>query len=274
MGILNTTPDSFSDGGNCFQGSHLDIDLVSRRVEQMVSEGADIIDVGGESTRPGAVPVGVEQELERVAPVVEAIKSRFDIAISVDTSTPQVMVAAAAAGAVIINDVRALQRDGAMQAAAGTDLSVCLMHMSGEPDVMQQKPQYGDVVDEVQRFLLQRVEACEQAGIGRERIVIDPGFGFGKTLEHNLALFRALPELAGRGLPVLVGVSRKSMIGAILAQNGSARAVEERVIGSVAMAVMAASRGAAILRVHDVQETVDALSVWSAVAEKDSVRDS
>lgn len=257
MAVLNTTPDSFSDGGALYNDEcQLDLSLMLSRVEVFLQEGADIIDVGGESTRPGAEPVSVTEELERVIPVVEAISKRFDVAISVDTSTPAVMTESAYAGASLINDVRALGRPGALDAAAKTGLPVCLMHMSGEPGSMQDKPQYDDVVQEVSAFLLSRVEQCVQAGINSGKILIDPGFGFGKTLAHNLTLFRHLEQLIALGFPLMVGVSRKSMIGAILDKP-----VDQRIIGSVAMAMLAAQQGARILRVHDVSATADALKI-------------
>lgn len=262
MGVLNTTPDSFSDGGAVHNADgHLDLSRVLQRVEVMLEEGADIIDVGGESTRPGAAPVSVAEELQRVVPVVEAIASRFEVPVSVDTSTPEVMTAAAAAGAGLINDVRALRRPGALQAAVDSGLPVCLMHMRGEPDTMQQQPHYQNIVAEVADFLGQRVAECRAAGIEREKILLDPGFGFGKTLEHNLELFRGLPQLQQQlGMPLLVGVSRKSMIGAILN-----RPVEQRMVGSVAAAMLAVQRGASILRVHDVAATADALKILTVI---------
>lgn len=261
MGVLNTTPDSFSDGGAVHsKDGQLDMSSVLRRVEVMVKEGADIIDVGGESTRPGAAPVSVAEELQRVVPVVAEIVERFDVPVSVDTSTPEVITAAAEAGASLINDVRALRRPGALAAAAGSGLPVCLMHMSGEPDSMQQSPEYTDVVQEVGDFLVSRVTACEAAGIGREKILLDPGFGFGKTLQHNLELFRGLRQLQQLGMPLLVGVSRKSMIGMLLDKP-----VEQRMVGSVAMAMLAVQRGASILRVHDVSATADALKIMTAI---------
>lgn len=261
MGVLNATPDSFSDGGAVHaRDGHLDISRVLRRVEAMVEEGADIIDVGGESTRPGAAAVTVAEELQRVVPVVEVITARFDVPVSVDTSTPEVMTAAAEAGASLINDVRALRRPGALQAVADTGLPVCLMHMSGEPDSMQQRPEYEDVVQEVKDFLAERVATCEAAGIGRDKLLLDPGFGFGKTLQHNLDLFRGLGELQQLGMPLLVGVSRKSMIGALLDKP-----VEQRMVGSVAMAMLAAQQGVSIVRVHDVSATADALKIMTAI---------
>lgn len=265
MAILNTTPDSFSDGGSLYRDGRLSSEAVLARCERLIEEGADLIDVGGESTRPGAHPVGVTEELERVVPVVEAITSRFDVAVSVDTSSPEVMTAAATAGAALINDVRALTRPGALEAALHTGLPVCLMHTLGEPQSMQDDPQYGDVVSEVLDYLLDRLDACVLAGIPRERVVLDPGFGFGKTLRHNLTLFAALPRFIATGLPVLVGVSRKSMVGQVLD-----RPVDERVHGSVALALMAAQQGAALVRVHDVAATHDALVMHEAVLDAQS----
>lgn len=255
MGILNTTPDSFSDGGQ-----YLQLDAALRHVERMLEDGATLIDVGGESTRPGAAPVSLEQELERVVPVVEAIKARFDTIVSVDTSTPEVMRDSAAAGAGLINDVRALLRPGALQAAAQSGLPVCLMHMRGEPQTMQEAPRYESILTEVGRFLTERVQACEQAGIGRERLLLDPGFGFGKTLEHNLELFAHMHLLQPTGLPLLVGVSRKSMIGQLLG-----RPVDQRLAGGLALAALAVARGARIIRVHDVAASVDAVRMSEAV---------
>lgn len=260
MGILNTTPDSFSDGGSYYAGGALDLDLALSRAEQMLREGAAIIDVGGESTRPGAAPVSGQEELERVVPVVEAISANLDAVISVDTSTPEVIAASAAAGAGMINDVRALERPGALEAAAATGLPVCLMHMQGQPGSMQRAPHYDDVVAEVGAYLLERMRACEAAGIARGRIILDPGFGFGKADEHHLALMRNLEELAPSDIPLLVGVSRKSMIGRLLD-----REVHERLPGSLALAMLAAQRGAKILRVHDVAATVDVLRMQQLV---------
>lgn len=265
MGILNVTPDSFSDGGR-----YAGVDAALAQAARMRAEGAMLVDVGGESTRPGAAAVPLQQELDRVLPVVERIAREIDVCISVDTSTPEVMRAAAAAGAHLINDVRALQRPGALAAAQASGLPVCLMHMQGEPGSMQQAPQYDDVVAEVLGFLRARVAACVAAGIAREQLLVDPGFGFGKTLAHNLALLARLGELAGAA-PLLVGLSRKSMIGAVLANAGLAgaagasRPAEERLHGSVAAAVIAALKGATILRVHDVAPTVDALALVAAV---------
>ena len=255
MGILNVTPDSFSDGGR-FAGR----DAALRRAERMVAEGAAIIDVGGESTRPGAEAVGVEEELERVIPVIEAIAAELPVPVSVDTSKAEVMRAAVAAGAGMINDVAALRGEGALAAAAGCNVPVCLMHMQGEPRTMQKSPHYDDVVNDVHAFLAERKAACVAAGIAAERVLVDPGFGFGKTLEHNLRLMKAVERFNDLG-PVLVGVSRKSMIGAILDDAP----VEQRLNGSVALAAFAASKGARILRVHDVKESAEAVRVINAV---------
>lgn len=256
MGVLNVTPDSFSDGGR-FLGR----DEALRRARALVAEGAAIVDVGGESTRPGAEPVSVQEELDRVLPVIEGIRGELDAAISVDTSKPEVMREAVAAGADLINDVCALSRPGALEAAAGLDAAVCLMHMQGEPRTMQADPRYDDVVAEVTEFLLARARACEAAGIGRGRIVLDPGFGFGKTVAHNLQLLAGLPALCAAGYPVLAGLSRKSMLAAL-----TGRPVEERMPGSIVLAALAAERGAHIIRAHDVAETRDALAIVAALA--------
>ncbi|MBB5212399.1 dihydropteroate synthase [Microbulbifer hydrolyticus] len=256
MGILNTTPDSFSDGGSYYAGGGLDLDLVLQQAQQMVQDGASILDIGGESTRPGAEPVSEAEELQRVVPVVEAISQRLDVVISVDTSTPAVMRESAAVGAGLINDVRALTRHGALEAAAATGLPVCVMHMQGQPGTMQSSPEYTDVVAEVRAYLDQRLQACIDAGIPRERVIYDPGFGFGKTDEHNLALLRGLPQLAPDDIPLLVGLSRKSMIGRLLDRN-----VDERLPGSLALAMLSAQRGAHIIRVHDVAATADVLKM-------------
>lgn len=255
MGILNITPDSFSDGGRYNR-----MDTALLRVEQMLADGATLIDVGGESTRPGAALVSVQQELDRVVPVVEAIRARFDTVVSVDTSTPEVMRGSAAVGAGLINDIRALQRPGAMQAAVETGLAVCLMHMQGDPQTMQQAPVYDSVLAEVNSFLELRVQACLDAGIARERLLLDPGFGFGKSLQHNLELFAAMPQVRPLDLPLLVGVSRKSMIGQALE-----RPVDQRLSGGLALATLAVIKGARIIRVHDVAETVDAVRMAEAV---------
>lgn len=255
MGILNVTPDSFSDGGRFAQR-----DAALRHAEAMLLAGATLIDVGGESTRPGARAVSPVEELERVAPIVEAIASELDVIISVDTSTPAVMREAARLGAGLINDVRALQRDGALDAAADSGLPVCLMHMRGEPTTMQDNPQYADVVAEVCEFLRGRMAACASVGIGAERVILDPGFGFAKTLEHNLSLFKHLHRLHALGRPLLVGASRKSMIGKVLGHE-----VGERLYGSLALAALAMNKGARILRVHDVAQTVDVVRMIAAV---------
>lgn len=256
MGILNLTPDSFSDGG---QFNNLDSAL--RQTEAMIQAGVDIIDLGGESTRPGAPAVSVDEELARVMPVLTAIRERFAIPLSVDTSKPAVMQAALQQQVELINDVRALQEPGALAVCAQSQGWVCLMHMQGQPRTMQQAPQYEDIVHEVSAFFQARIEACVQAGIARERLILDPGFGFGKNLEHNLTLFRHLQSFEAFKLPLLVGVSRKAMIGALL--NG--RPAAERMQGSVAAAVLAAVKGAKIVRVHDVAATVDALKIVQAV---------
>lgn len=263
MGVLNATPDSFFDGGTLYRGERLDIELALDRARDMVDEGAAILDIGGESTRPGADPVAPQQEMDRVLPLVERIAAELDVVISVDTSTPALMRAAAAAGAGLINDVRALTRDGALEAAASTNLPVCLMHMQGEPATMQRGPRYVDVVAEVRAFLDTRVDACVAAGIARQRLLLDPGFGFGKSLAHNMALLRGLPVLAQRGLPLVVGLSRKSLIGKVLG-----REVHERLPAGLALAVMAVERGAAVIRTHDVRATADAVAMWVALREQ------
>ncbi|WP_236233185.1 dihydropteroate synthase [Pseudomonas tohonis] len=255
MGILNVTPDSFSDGGRFSQR-----DAALRHAAEMVAAGATLIDVGGESTRPGARAVSPTEELERVAPVVEMIARELDVIISLDTSTPAVMREGARLGAGMINDVRALRRDGALDAVADTGLPVCLMHMLGEPGNMQENPQYEDVTREVAGFLADRMAACVAAGIPVERILLDPGFGFAKTLEHNLGLFRHLEELNSLGRPLLVGVSRKSMVGQVLGRD-----IDQRLCGSLALAALAVAKGACILRVHDVAETVDVVRMIAAV---------
>ncbi|MBI3771998.1 MAG: dihydropteroate synthase [Gammaproteobacteria bacterium] len=256
MGILNVTPDSFSDGG-CYVAPEIAVE----RALAMVEEGADIIDIGGESTRPGAQPVTVVDEIARVVPVIKAIRQHSNVPISVDTSKPAVMRAAVAAGASMINDVRALQEEGALAAAAELNVPVCLMHMQGEPRTMQADPHYDDVVAEVFHFLEQRINAALAAGIARHHLLIDPGFGFGKTLAHNLLLLKELNRFKALGVPLLVGISRKAMIGQILGKP-----VEQRLYGSLAAAVLALSQGADILRVHDVAATVDVLRVWRAVS--------
>lgn len=259
MGILNVTPDSFSDGGQ-----HVALDDALRHAERMLAEGAAMIDVGGESTRPGAAPVSPQQELDRVAPVVEALVRELDALVSVDTSCPTVMRETGELGAGMINDVRALEREGALQAAVGSGLPVCLMHRQGEPQDMQQSPAYQrPIEEEVAAYLARRVSECEAAGLRRNRLLIDPGFGFGKTVEHNLRLLKYMQALQSLELPLLVGMSRKSMIGKVLGHP-----VEERLSGGLALAAMAVERGANILRVHDVAATVDAVNMaWAVLQE-------
>ncbi|WP_339476578.1 dihydropteroate synthase [Pseudomonas sp. RL_5y_Pfl2_69] len=259
MGILNVTPDSFSDGGRFAA-----VDAALRHTQAMVEAGATLIDVGGESTRPGAPVVSSQEELDRVAPVVERISRELDVIISVDTSAPIVMTEVARLGAGLINDVRSLRREGALQAAAATGLPVCLMHMLGEPGDMQDNPHYEDLVGEVSAFLADSMARCAAAGIGPERIVLDPGFGFAKTLQHNLSLFKHMEALHALGRPLLVGVSRKSMVGQTLN-----RPVAERLFGSLALAALAMTKGARILRVHDVAETVDVVRMIAAVDSAD-----
>jgi dihydropteroate synthase len=257
MGIVNTTPDSFSDGG-CWE----DAQAAIRHALKLREEGADILDVGGESTRPGAAVVPAAEEIRRVLPVIRALVDQGCV-VSVDTKKPEVMHVALDAGAAMVNDVMALRIPGALQAVAGTDAAVCLMHMQGEPQNMQQAPVYADVVEEVKQFLQRRIAVCEAAGIRRERLVIDPGFGFGKTLQHNLALLRHLDCLVELNAPVLAGLSRKSMLGAL-----TGRAVEEREFAGVAAHLAALARGARLLRVHNVAAMRDALAVWNAVEEQ------
>ena len=255
MGILNVTPDSFSDGGRFTER-----DAALRQAERMLADGAAIIDVGGESTRPGAAPVSEQQELDRVVPVVEALTSELDALVSVDTSTAAVIRGAAAAGAGMINDVRALRRSGALDAAAASGLPVCLMHMRGEPGNMQDDPRYQDVTAEVVDFLRQRIAACGQVGIPRERLLVDPGFGFAKTVAHNLTLMHEMAALQELALPILIGISRKSLFGKLLGRD-----VNERLPASLAAAVMCVERGAMIVRAHDVKETVDVVRFAHAV---------
>jgi dihydropteroate synthase len=258
MGVLNVTPDSFSDGGR-----FLDRTVALEHARRMLSDGVDMIDIGGESTRPGAAPTSETDELDRVIPLVEALRGECDtrgVPLSVDTRKPGVMRAAIVAGASMVNDVGALAAPGAIEAVVPSEVAVCLMHMRGEPATMQQVASYNDVVGEVKAFLADRAAICEGAGIARDRIVVDPGFGFGKTVGHNLVLLRWLEEIVALGYPVAVGLSRKSTIGAL-----TGRKAGERTAGSIAAALAAVARGAAILRVHDVRETVDALKVWRAV---------
>jgi len=255
MGILNVTPDSFSDGGAFnLQDNGL------AQANLMLSEGADIIDIGGESTRPGAQEVSVQQELDRVIPVIESIYQRFDTVISIDTSKSQVMTEAVNAGASLINDVRALQADDSLSAAVKAGVPVCLMHMQGQPRVMQQNPSYDDVVKDVMTFLRERICVCIEAGISQEQIIVDPGFGFGKSLEHNYQILANLDEFHKLNVPVLAGMSRKSMIGKLLH-----REIAERLAGSIALATVAAQKGAQIIRVHDVKETVDAVKIINMI---------
>jgi dihydropteroate synthase len=258
MGIVNVTPDSFSDGGDLYDNAQLDLNKTLHVIEKMLADGADIIDIGGESTRPGAAVVSTQQELDRVIPVLEAVVERFDALVSVDTSTAEVITESSKKGASLINDVRALGREGALAAAASSQLPICLMHMQNQPQTMQIEPTYTDVVAEVLAFLDERKYICMKAGIDSQKIILDPGFGFGKTLAHNLTLFGAIDQFVATGHPVLVGVSRKTMIGQMLGLENT----DERLMGSVALALLAAQRGAAILRVHDVLETRQAIDVW------------
>jgi dihydropteroate synthase len=255
-GIINVTPDSFSDAGQ-----HADTESAIAYGLGLVEDGADLLDIGGESTRPGAESVPIDEELRRVLPVIAGLAARCGVPLMVDTRKPEVMRAAVAAGAGLINDVCALREPGALDACADLGVPVCLMHMQGEPRSMQQAPHYADVIDDVHRFLTERVLSCELAGIPRGRVLVDPGFGFGKTLQHNLALLHALQRFSGLGAGLLVGLSRKSMIGSVTGQREPA----QRVIGSVAAALLAAQRGARIVRVHDVAATREALAVWQAV---------
>jgi dihydropteroate synthase len=254
MGIVNVTPDSFSDGGQ-----HLHLDTALAYAQQLIADGADIIDIGGESTRPGARPVSIQEELDRTLPVIEGLCGA-PVPLSIDTCKPEVMQAAIAAGAQMVNDINALQDAAAMNVVAAGNVAVCLMHKQGNPQTMQQQPHYQSVVAEVSAFLRERVTAAQAAGIQRDRIVVDPGFGFGKTLAHNLTLLRELKHLTELGVPVLAGLSRKSMLGALTGQH-----VGERLPASVAAALIAGQRGASIVRVHDVRATVDALKILNAV---------
>lgn len=258
MGILNVTPDSFSDGGKFKEHSH-----ALKQVEKMIDDGATIIDIGGESTRPGAKDVAIDEELNRVIPVLDAIKKRFDIIVSIDTSKSEVMAESLQAGAGIINDVRALQNPDCLTVMAKSDVPICLMHMQGMPRTMQENPKYGDVINDIMAFFHARISACENAGIRKDRLIIDPGFGFGKTLEQNYQLLAHLQKFEQLGLPLFVGTSRKSMIGNLLN-----RPVNERLAGSLATAIIAAQNGAKIIRVHDVKETVDALKTLHAVQQQ------
>ncbi len=264
MGVLNTTPDSFSDGGSCYRDNKLDVNLALQQAQRLYQAGASIIDVGGESTRPGATAVSEQEELDRVIPVVETIAAHCDVIVSVDTSTAAVMRASATAGAGLINDVRALTRPGALGAAVQTGLPVCLMHMQGTPVTMQNNPTYNNAIQEVYDFFVERIQCCEQQGLQRDKILVDPGFGFGKTLEHNLALLKNLQKLERLTCPILVGLSRKSLLGQLLN-----REVGERLPGSLALAMNAIARGANIVRVHDVAETADVLAVYKALEQNE-----
>ncbi len=257
MGIVNVTPDSFSDGGK-----FADIDNALAQVECMIANGVDIIDIGGESTRPGAIEVSEHDEIARVIPLLRAIKSRFDIDVSIDTSKANVMKAAIENNADMINDVRALQNKGCIEAVKDSNVEVCLMHMQGMPRTMQTNPQYGNVIDDIITFFNQRIDDCLQAGIERNRLILDPGFGFGKTLAHNYHLLANLNRFNQLGLPLLAGISRKSMIGNLLNRD-----VEQRLAGSLTAAIVAVQQGASIIRVHDVQESVDAVAILKAVAQ-------
>lgn len=258
MGILNVTPDSFSDGGR-----YVSLDAALRQAERMLAEGARLIDVGAESTRPGAAAVGEQEELDRLLPVVEGIAARLDVVISVDTSTPSAIRESARLGAGLINDVRSLTRPGALAEAVASGLPVCLMHMHGEPDIMQRSPRYDDVLADVLGFLRERADACIAAGVPSARLVFDPGFGFGKSLAHNLLLLREFSALRALGGPLLVGVSRKSMLGGVL--NGAP--VDQRLHAGNAAALLAVERGARIVRTHDVRAMADVLALWQAQAE-------
>lgn len=254
MGVVNVTPDSFSDGG-----LHFSADAALAHAQQLIIEGADILDIGGESTRPGAKKISEQEELDRILPVIEGLRG-VDVPISIDTYKPTVMRAALVAGASMINDVNALQAEGALEVLAHSDAALCLMHKQGEPSTMQVQPFYRNAVNEISAFLRGRLQACEAAGIVRARMIVDPGFGFGKTLAHNLELLRELDQLKVLGVPVLAGLSRKSMLGALTGQDAA-----QRLPASLAAMLIAVQRGAAIVRVHDVRATVDALKVWSAV---------
>lgn len=260
MGVMNITPDSFSDGGNLMTANKPDLDKVIDQAALMVAEGVDWLDVGGESTRPGAKVVSVDEELDRVIPVIEVLRSRFDRHISVDTSQPEVMKQAATQGADMINDVRALCLDGALSAAAESGMAVCLMHMQGSPESMQNNPNYQSVVEQVDDFLNRRIEAAEGAGIAPEKICIDPGFGFGKTLFHNIQLLEAIPRLCEKRYPVLVGFSRKSMIG-----HMTGRAEHERDVGTTVLNTIALQKGATLFRVHNVAAAADMVKIFRAI---------
>lgn len=262
MGVLNVTPDSFSDGGQFYRDGRVNTDALLDRAEQMLAEGADILDVGGESTRPGALAVSETEELDRVVTAVEALAQHCDTIISVDTSTPSVMRESARCGAGLLNDVRGFKRPDALQVAAETGLALCVMHMQGEPDTMQAAPTYTDVVHDVSEFLSQRLAEVTAFGIDPDRVIIDPGFGFGKTAQQNFELLARLGEVCSKEQPVLVGLSRKSMISSVLD-----RSPDQRTYASVALALMAVERGARIVRVHDVAATFDALSMWQTLSQ-------
>lgn len=264
MAVLNVTPDSFSDGGRYLRGGKVDPAVCRQRAEQMLAEGASIIDIGGESTRPGAQPVSPDEEMQRVLPVIEAIAD-LDVVISVDTSSPQLMREAVALGAGLVNDVRALRREGALAAVAALDVPVCLMHMQGEPDTMQESPAYQDVVASVSDFFVERLAACADAGIVPSRLLLDPGFGFGKTLAHNCRLLRELAQFRRFGLPLLAGLSRKSMINGIL----PGRAVDQRMPASITLAALAVQNGAWIIRAHDIAATADAIRIAAYLTQED-----
>ncbi|WP_417584424.1 dihydropteroate synthase [Nitrincola sp.] len=264
MGVVNVTPDSFSDGGIYYRQNQLSIDAVLRQAEAMVISGAGVLDVGGESTRPGALTVSVAEELDRVLPVIEQLKQQFDVVISLDSSQPQVIEAASKLGIGLINDVRSLTLPGALEVAAKAGIPVCLMHMQGEgPATMQLKPEYGNVIEDVMEFLQQQVARCQAVGIAADQILLDPGFGFGKSLGHNLTLLNRLDQIVALGYPVLSGTSRKTMVGQVTGKD-----VSQRLGGSLATAILAAQKGAALIRVHDVAETVDALNMLEAVCQE------
>lgn len=264
MGILNLTPDSFSDGGQLFSANTTYIEAVCRRAEAMLEAGASLLDLGGESTRPGATPVSSNEEIDRVMPAVEALRC-YDIPLSIDTSSPALMTLALDAGAALINDVRALSRPGALQAVAASSAAVCLMHMQGQPATMQKQPLYSNVTEEVTDFFQVRVQACISAGIDSQRILLDPGFGFGKTLQQNLQLFKSMNKISSNSWPLLVGVSRKSMIGAILGKEDPC----QRIVGGAMLAGFAIQQGASVIRTHDVSETIDAVRIAQALMEID-----
>ena len=268
MGVLNLTPDSFSDGGRFLRAGEINSDYVIDAAADMVAEGVDWLDLGGESTRPGASPVSLDQELNRVIPALEAIKARFDTKVSIDTSSPAVMSESISLGADMINDVRALTREGAIEAVADSDVDICLMHMQGEPESMQERPDYDDVVTQVISFLSTRLEALAKKGVSKSRVCLDPGFGFGKQLEHNLDLLRGLEKIKVLGRPILAGLSNKSMIGAI-----TGRDVGQRLSGTVGLNMLALKNGASILRVHNVAAAVDTVKIWNAYLGADENRD-